>query len=254
MLWEQTLERMRMLKLLGMQKGIEEQKNNTLYNEMSFEERIGHLIEYEHLERENRRLSSRLRQAKFRQQASIEDVNFRHKRNLNKRQLVELSKCRWIKEHKNVFLTGPTGVGKSYLACALGNKACLEGFKVQYIRVSRFLTELMIGKGDGSYLKILRSLSKVDVLILDDWGISRLTDEQRKEFLEIMEERYELKSTIITSQIPVNKWHEIIGDSTIADAIMDRIVHNSYRIELDGDSLRKKNKPKENDKEDRLKK
>ena len=247
MLWQQTLEMMREMKLRGMVKGAQEQENSKGHEGMSFEERLGHLIDYEHLDRENRKLSTRLRQAKFRQQACVEDINFKHKRNLNKSQFLELAKCRWIKEHKNILLTGPTGVGKSYLACALGNKACLEGFKVQYIRVPRFLTEIMIGKGDGSYLKIMKGLSKVDVLILDDWGISKLTDEQRREFLEVMEDRYELKSTIITSQIPVKSWHEVIGDSTIADAILDRIVHNSYRLDIDGPSLREKDaKEKEN--------
>ncbi len=240
MLWQQTLEKMMAMKLRGMIKGVEEQQNSKGHQEMSFEERLGYLIDYEYLDRENRKLSTRLRQAKFRQQACMEDVDFKYNRNLNRSQFLELGKCRWIKEHKNIIFTGPSGVGKSYLACALGNKACLEGYKVQYIRVPRFLTELMIGKGDGSYLKMMKGLSRIDVLILDDWGIAKLTDEQRKEFLEVMEDRYELKSTIITSQIPVKNWHDVIGDSTIADAILDRIVHNSYRIELDGESMRKK--------------
>lgn len=239
MLWQQTLEKMRELRLGGMVKGVEEQINGSGHDGLSFEERLGHLVDHEYLDRENKKLSTRLRQAKLRQQACIEDVDYKHKRNLNRAQFLELGKCRWIKDKKNIIFTGPAGVGKSYLACALGNKACLEGYKVQYIRVPRFLTELTIAKGDGSYLKMMRAIGKVDVLILDDWGISKLTDEQRKEFLEVMEDRYELKSTIITSQIPVKNWHDIIGDSTIADAILDRIVHNSYRIELDGDSLRK---------------
>lgn len=253
MLWQQTLEKMRAMKLRGMVKGVEDQQNSKGHHDMSFEERLGCLVDYEHLDRENRKLDTRLRMAKFRQQACMEDVDFKHKRNLNRAQFLEFAKCRWAKEHKNILLTGPTGVGKSYLACALGNKACLEGFKVQYIRVPRFLTELTIGKGDGSYIKTMRALSKVDVLILDDWGIAKLTDDQRKEFLEVMEDRYELKSTIITSQIPVKNWHDIIGDSTIADAILDRIVHNSYRVELDGPSLREKD-AKELEEKDRVKK
>jgi len=252
MLWQQTLEKMREMKLRGMLKGAEEQESSTGYKKMSFEDRLGHLVDHEHLERENRRLSARLRQAKFRQQATMEDVDFKYRRNLVRSQFMEFGKCRWIKEHKNIILTGPSGVGKSYLACAIGNKACLEGYKVQYIRVPRFLTELMIGKGDGSYLKMMKALSRVDVLILDDWGIAKLTDEQRKEFLEVMEDRYELKSTIITSQIPVKNWHDVIGDSTIADAILDRIVHNAYRIELNGESMRKKD-TKEDERKDRVK-
>ncbi|MDC1174553.1 ATP-binding protein, partial [Bacteriovoracaceae bacterium] len=139
----------------------------------------------------------------------------------------------------NILLTGLTGVGKSYIACALGHKACLEGYRSLYVRVSRLLSDLAIARGDGRYEKIMKTLSKVDLLVLDDWGLNKLNEQERRDFLEIMEDRYDLRSTIITSQIPVGKWHGLIGDSTIADAILDRLIHNSYRIELKGESMRK---------------
>lgn len=249
MLWQQTLEKMRELKLLGMLQGLKSQSESKSFNKLDFEERLGLLVDQEYLDRENRRIKSRIRQAKMRQPACVEDVDFRARRNLNKSQFMNLVNCKWIKEHHNLIVTGPTGVGKSYLGCALGHKACLNGHKVLYMRLPRFLAEVGLSRGDGSYLRLMKSLTKVDLLILDDWGLSKLTDDQRKDFLEVMEDRYELRSTIITSQLPVSKWHEIIGESTIADAILDRLVHNSYRIELAGESMRK-NKVKEENKKD----
>lgn len=244
MLWEQTLDKLKELKLFGMIQGLKRQEESKEYKKMDFEERVSLLVDQEYLDRENRRVRSRIRQAKMRQQACIEDIDFRARRNLNKTQFMSLSKCNWIKDHHNLIITGPTGVGKSYLSCALGHKTCLEGYKTLYVRLPRFLSELGVSRGDGSYLKLMRSLTKVDLLILDDWGLSKLTDDQRKDFLEVMEDRYELRSTIITSQLPVSNWHEVIGESTVADAILDRLIHNSYRIELTGESMRK-NKIKE---------
>lgn len=237
---EPTLDKLRELKFWGMLKELEMQINSKNAAKLSFEERLGLLVDQELMEREDRRLKSRLRQAKFKQRACIEDINFKHPRNLDRQLLINLSKCKWIKEHRNVIITGLTGVGKSYIACALGHRSCLEGYKSMYVRVTRLLSDLAIARGDGRYEKIMKLLSKVDLLILDDWGLKKLNDQERRDFLEIMEDRYDLRSTIITSQIPVNNWHALIGDSTIADAILDRVVHNSYRIELKGESLRKK--------------
>jgi DNA replication protein DnaC len=244
MLLSPTLDKLRELKFLGMVKELEEQLKSEAYSSFSFEERLGLLVEQEVLDRENRKLNSRLRQASLKQQACIEDIDFRHPRNLDKAVILNLANCKWIKEHHNILITGVTGVGKSYLGCALGHRACLEGFKVMYVRLSRLLSDLVVARGDGRYEKIMKNLAKVDLLIIDDWGLNKLNEQERRDFLEIMEDRYDLKSTIITSQVPVNKWHELIGDSTIADAILDRIVHNSYRIELKGESLRKKNELK----------
>lgn len=242
MLLAPTLDKLRELKFWGMLKALEEQLTSNSSKKMSFDERLGFLVDEELMDRENRRLKSRLRQARLKQKACIEDIDFKHPRNLNKSVIMDLSKCKWIKDHHNILITGLTGVGKSYIACALGHRACLNGYKSMYIRISRLLTELSVTRGDGSYEKLMKAIGKVDLLILDDWGLNTLNGQERRDFLEIMEERYDLKSTIITSQVPVGKWHELIGDSTIADAILDRLIHNSYRIELDGDSLRKNKK------------
>ncbi len=239
MLLTPTLDKLRELKFRGMLKCLEEQLNSKSAKKMSFEERLGLLVDEELLDRENRRLNSRLRQASLKQKACIEDINFRHPRNLDRSTIMNLTKCKWIKEQHNILITGLTGVGKSYIACALGHKACLEGYRSLYVRTSRLLSDLAVARGDGRYEKIMKTISKADLLILDDWGLNKLNEQERRDFLEIMEDRYDLKSTIITSQIPVNKWHELIGDSTIADAILDRLVHNSYRLELKGESMRK---------------
>ena len=239
MLLEQTVEKLQELKFSGMIKALRDQENNGGYREMSFEDRLGYLVEQEYTERANRRLHNRLRQASLKQQASMEDINFRASRGLKKSEILELGSCRWIKKHRNLIITGPTGVGKSYLACALGHKACLEGYRVRYERVCRLLMDLGIGRGDGSYMKRLVALSKIDLLILDDWGLAKLTEHQRQDLLEVVEDRYGVRSTMITSQLPIDKWHDVVGDSTIADAILDRLVHNAYRVFLQGDSLRK---------------
>ena len=168
MLWEQTLDKLKALKLLGMFNGAKSQQEDKSYRAMDFEERLGFLVDQEYLDRENRRIKTRIRQAKMKQQASVEDVDFRARRKLNKSQFMEMCQCKWIKEHRNLIMTGPTGVGKSYLSCALGHGACLQNYKVLYVRLPRFLSELAISRGDGSYLKLMKSLMKVDLLILDD--------------------------------------------------------------------------------------
>jgi len=207
--------------------------------ELSFEERIAMLVDREWISRENRKLQRRLKAARLKQQASVEDIDFRHPRGLDKSVMLTLSNCNWIRNHQNVIVTGQTGIGKSYLAEAFAQKACREGFTALYYRVPRLFRDLAIARGDGSYGKLLGKIAKTDLLVVDDWGLSPLNDAERRDFLEIMEDRHGIRSTVITSQYPVAKWHELIGEPTLADAILDRIVHNAHKIILKGESLRK---------------
>ncbi len=236
----QTLEKLNQLRLTGMSKAFEEQLNMPDIKELSFEARLGLLVDREVIVRENKRLTTRLRTARLRQNASIEDVDFKSQRGLDKSVILTLANCEWIKRHQNIIITGPTGIGKSFLACALAHKACREGFTASYQRFSRLLQELSAGKGDGQYLKILEKISKTNVLVIDDWGLSVMTDVQRRDVMEIFDDRYDVCSTIITSQIPISKWHEVIGDPTLADGILDRLLHNAHKINMKGGSMRKK--------------
>ncbi len=240
MLKTPTMEKLQSLKLNGMLRGLEEQNASSEYKSLSFEERLGLLVDLETIERENRRLITRLKQAKLRQTACFEDIDYRHPRELDKSLMLSLGTCRWIKDHQNILVTGSTGVGKSFLACALAHKACLEGYKVRYYRVSRLFRELHAAQGDGTYLKLMTKISKFQILVIDDWGLENLKDQQRNDLLELLEDRHGVHSTIITSQLPVEHWHEVIGNPTIADAILDRLVHNAHKISLDGDSMRRK--------------
>lgn len=242
MLNHPTLEKLRNLKFTGMLKGLEEQLEMGGCADLSFEERLGLLVDREVMERENRRMNTRLKKAKFRQAAVIEDIDYRHPRGLDKSLMLSLSNCGWVAKHNNCLITGPTGAGKSYLACALGQKACREGWSVLYFRVPRLFQELAVAKGDGRYLKMLTSFAKTDLLVLDDWGTILLSDEQRHDLFEILEDRYDRRSTLVAGQLPIKHWHEVIGDPTLADAILDRLVHNAYKIQLKGDSMRKKRK------------
>ncbi len=239
MLHHPTLEKLNTLKFTGMVKALTEQMSLPDIEQLSFEERLGLLVDRELTERHDRRLTSRLRQARLKQDACIEDIDYRHRRGLDKSLLTRLSSCQWVKDHLNILITGPTGVGKTWLACALAQKACREGFTARYLRLPRLLQELPIAKGDGSYLKRMAEIAKTEVLLLDDWGLSKLTTEQRHDLLEILEDRHGNRSTLVTSQLPLDKWHAIIGDPTLADAIMDRLIHNAYKINLKGDSMRK---------------
>jgi DNA replication protein DnaC len=207
---------------------------------LTFEERLGLLVDRELTERENRRLTTRLRQAKLRQTACIEDIDYRHPRRLDKSFMARLATCQWVRERHNVFITGPTGIGKTWLGCALGQQACRDGLTALYLRRPRFLQELPIAKGDGRYGKLRTTLAKTDVLILDDWGLAPFRDENRRDLLEIVEDRHDRRATIITSQLPVEHWHDALGDPTLADAILDRLVHNAYKIALHGESMRKR--------------
>lgn len=241
MLTTPTLDRLRELKLTGMARAFEEQLSSEGYEEMNFDERLGLLVDREATERGNRRLKNRLRKAKLRQQACIEDIDYRHSRGLDKSVMRSLSTCRWIREHHNILITGPTGVGKSYIACALAHRACLEGFTVMYFRASRLFQDLAVARGDGRYGKLMNTLARTRLLVIDDWGLSGLTDIERKDLLEVIEDRHGTGSTIVAGQLPVEHWHEVIGNPTIGDAVLDRLVHNAYKINLKGESMRKKN-------------
>jgi DNA replication protein DnaC len=241
MLTHPTLEKLQALRLTGMLKGLEEQLQMSGLEELGFAERLGLLVDRELTERENRRLKDRLAKARLRQAAAVEDVDLRMPRGLDRSLFVSLCSCQWISQHLNVLITGPTGAGKSFLACALAQKACREGFTAVYHRVPRLLSELGTAKADGRYSKLLVNLARIDVLVLDDWGMHPLGDAQRRDLLEIMEDRYGCRSTVVTSQLPVDTWHDAIGDATLADALLDRLVHNAYQLKLKGESRRKHN-------------
>jgi DNA replication protein DnaC len=240
MLNHPTFDKLLALRLSGMHQALMEQMQTPDMTALSFEERLGLLVDRESTERENRRLTTRLRQAKLRQTACIEDIDYRHPRGLDKSLMIRLVTCQWVQERQNVLITGPTGIGKTWLACALGHKACRDGWTALYLRLPRFLQELPMAKGDGRYGKLMTMLAKTDVLILDDWGLAPLSDENRRDLLELLDDRYDRRATVVTSQLPVDHWHEAIGEPTLADAILDRLVHNAYKIPLQGESMRKR--------------
>jgi len=240
MLVHPIIDKLHTMRFYGMRTALEEQMQMPDIDQLSFDERLGLLVDREMTERENRRFKTRLRKAKLRQAACVEDVNFRHRRGLDKSMFMQLAEGQWIKEAQNVLIIGPTGVGKTYLACALAHRACLQGYKTLYFRLPRLLQELTISKADGRYGKILKTLSKTHLLAIDDWGLQPLVKEQGYDLLELLEDRHGLRSTLVTSQLPVDHWHEIIGNPTLADAILDRLIHSSYRINLKGESMRKK--------------
>ena len=239
MLIHPIIEKLQAMKFYGMRKSFEEQLQMADIEKLSFEERFGLLVDREMTQRNNRRLETRLRKAKLRYQASMEDIDFHHPRKLDKQLVLSLSSCEWVKAHHNVFIIGPTGIGKSYLACALAQKACREGYSAIYMRLPKLFSELSLAKGDGRYGKLLSEFARADVLVLDDWGLAPLNDEQRRDLLEILDDRFKTRATLVTSQLPVALWHDYLGDPTLADAILDRLVHCAYKINLTGDSMRK---------------
>lgn len=241
MLLHPTLEKLTTLRFTGMVAALDEQMQMNSLADMSFEERLGILLDREIAVRQTRRMNTRLRKARLRQDSCIEDIDFRHPRGLDKSLVMRLAGCQWIKEHNNLIITGPTGVGKTYLACAFAQKACRQGFNTLYLRMTKLFEDLSLSKGDGRYLKLLSSYAKADLLVLDDYGLDQLSREQRHDLLEILEDRHGLKSTLVTSQLPIDHWHEQIGDPTLADAILDRLVHSAHKIKLKGESMRKKN-------------
>jgi len=238
MLKHPTHERLFALGLTGMAHAWEEQQKQDLAD-LSFEDRLALLIDREMVERENKRTKARLRVATLRQPATPEDVDYRAARGLDRTTFVRLTSGEWIDQHQNLLITGPTGTGKTWLACALGHRACRDNRATLYQRVPRLLEALALARGDGRYARILKSLVRVQLLILDDWGLVPLTQDQRRDVLEIIDDRFGRASTIVTSQLPVDHWHSHIGDPTIADAVLDRLLHTAHRIELKGDSMRK---------------
>lgn len=233
-------DKLRVLKLYGMLKAFEEQQAGSEYADLSFEDRIGLIIDREITEKENRRLVTRLRQAKIRQEACMENIDYSQPRGLDKSLIKSLAQCQWIKDGLNILITGSCGVGKSFIACALAHKACLNGYNVRYVRAPRLFQDIAVARGDGSYTKLMKMYAKSQLLVIDDWGFSVLTDQERRDLLEILEDRHGINSTIVTSQLPVKNWHETIGNPTLADAILDRLIHNAHTIQLKGESLRKK--------------
>jgi DNA replication protein DnaC len=239
MLTHPLFEKLTQLRLLGMLLALKELMNAADTERLTFEERLGLLVDRETCHRENRQLASRLRKAKLRQSACVEDVDFRHRRGLDQAMFLQLAHCVWIKQHLNVLIIGPTGVGKTYLACALAHKACREGYSALYFRLPRLLQDRALSKGDGRYTGLLKTIARTDLLVLDDWGLKAFSADQQHDLLEILEDRHGLRSTLITSQIATDHWHDLITNATIADAVCDRLVHNAYRITLKGESMRK---------------
>lgn len=239
MLMEPTVEKLNAMKLFGMAKYLREWLELPKDKALTPLELLGLLADAEWVYRENRRLELRLQTAKLKQSACVEDIDYVHPRGLTKAVMLDLASSRWVQSHQNVILVGPTGIGKSWLACALGNKACRDGFTVAYRRASRLFDELAQARADGTYPHLLRRLAKVQVLILDDFAIEPLAAAQRRDLLEVIEDRYQVSSTVITSQLATEQWHGAIGDATVADSICDRLVHNAHRLTLKGESIRK---------------
>ena len=240
MLTHPTLAKLEALRLFGMLRALNDQLQTPGCASLTFEERLGLLVDREATHRENQRLAARLKRARLRQAAAVEDVDFRHPRGLDRAQFMSLCSGDWIKNRDNLLITGPTGVGKTYLACALAQKACREGYTAHYSRTGRLLGELVLARADGTYPRRLTALGRLDLLVLDDWGLTPLTDEGRRDLLELLDDRYDRRATLVASQLPVETWHASLGDPTLADAILDRLVHNAYRLALHGESLRKR--------------
>jgi DNA replication protein DnaC len=238
---ESILSQLRQLKLNGMASALQTQVEQPgTYEGLSFAERLHCLVDHEHQERNQRKQDRLIGAARFKLKAHAKDIDYQHARGLQQSQIASLLLCDWLKKAQNLLLTGPCGTGKTFIACALGHQACLKGYSVRYYRLPRLILDLTQAKADGSYSKLLKNLASLDLLIIDDWGLEPLTAATRNDLLEIMDDRYENTATAILSQLPTEQWYPVIGDNTLADAILDRLMHNAHRINLKGESMRKK--------------
>jgi DNA replication protein DnaC len=234
-----TLEKLNVMRLSGFERAYREVTENAQQGQFTTDELIAHLVDAEYDDKYNKKLSRLVKQARFKQQASIEQLNLQYSRGLDKNQVLQLQTCDWVKKSRDLLITGPTGVGKSFIACALGFQACINEFKVMYITANRLFDKLVFAKADGSYFKILDGISKTKLLLIDDFGLKKIDNIQCTMLLDIIDERHGKSSTIITSQLPVKSWYDCFAEPTIADAILDRLINGSYRIELQGESMRK---------------
>lgn len=238
MMIQQTIEKLRSLRLSGMAEALTRQLETGTGNDLTFEERLSLLVDQEWTLRQERTTNRRIKQAHLRADAAFEDIDLRTPRGFDREQMLELGQCRWVKAGRNLILSGPTGIGKTWIACALANKACRLGMKAHYLRVPRLLEILKISRGDGTYLKTLEKLMKYDLLVLDDWGLSRYRGEMQNALLEVLDDRVGRRSVLVTTQLPIEKWHDLFDEPTVADAILDRLLGKSIQIKMKGDSLR----------------
>ena len=239
MLSQQTMEKLAALRLEGMAQALEEQRRQADISQLDFEERLALLVERQWLWRENRALAARLHHAQLKVAASLEDIDYRHPRGLKRAQIEQLRASQWVGKHRHCLITGPTGTGKTYLACALAHQACRDGHSACYFYAPKLFRELQNAHADGSLMKLLKKLARASLIVIDDFGVAAVTGKQYRDLLEILDDRHGLGSTLITSQFPVEEWHGVINDATVADAILDRLVHNAYRLELKGETIRK---------------
>ncbi len=238
MLTQPTIEKMHEMKMSPMAEAFSRQIQSPEFSTLAFEERVGMMIDAEYQARQQRKLTRRLQVARLRQQGCLEDIDWQTPRGLNRQQILALGTCGYIRDHQNLLITGPTGVGKSWLACAFAERACRLSFWAYYRRASRLFHDLTLARADGSYGRLLSKLAKIDLLVIDDFALSPLKDAERRDLLEILEDRHDRASTLLTSQLPVKAWHAAIGEETLADAICDRLIHGAHKIELKGASMR----------------
>ena len=240
MLNQQTIEKLHALKLIGMAEAFKDQLSQPDLDRLSFEERFGIIVDRQWTWKEDCRMQRYLKQAKLKLNACVEDIDYKTTRGIDQSVMMRLISCDWIRQHQNIIITGPTGAGKTFLACALANKSCREGYRTFYIRSPKLYYELAVSRGDGSYGTLINNLARTQILVIDDLGLAPMTDSERRDLLEVIEDRHGSASTIVTSQLPIENWHEHIGDPTIADAILDRLIHNAHKIKMKGGSMRRK--------------